>query len=295
MKTIDTSVLTCLGVPGKGPWRLGEDRLVRLAQGGVPFSTEEQAQSALAVYRAARDVGANTPDAFGSVRVGGGYGIVVEFVEGVSLGMHMAIGTYSPRAAGLETGVLQRELHSVRMDVGIDWKRRFCRWARAFGSFLPEGTGARLVSLVEAIPSRNSFLHGDLHIVNAIVTEDALVPIDLESAGFGHPVFDLAITYSRVILSIRQKSQFVGLDEEYASVVAHDFWRAHLEGYFGGPGSVDLEEMERVITVLAKIENCRFAYGEDANYCRSAQQDEQLSCAIALLEDELPRLSRLYF
>jgi len=63
-------------------------------------------------------------------------------------------------------------------------------------SILNEDEMRKVRELYENIPERNTFIHGDCHIGNAMLQDDELMFIDLATAGKGHPIFDMVSMYS---------------------------------------------------------------------------------------------------
>ena len=98
MRCIDVRELEDIGHTGDGPWRLGDDRLLRASSFWGPFDTPQKAQALFDTYRAAHLATAVTPDALELVQVVAhgerSYGVVVEYVRGLGLDAHVAFGSY---------------------------------------------------------------------------------------------------------------------------------------------------------------------------------------------------------
>lgn len=296
MGTIDTDKLKSLGPDGAGPWRTDDDKLLRIACGKRPLRTEDEAREMLAVYRASA-AAASTPDGHEVVRIDGGYGVVVDYVAGLGMHTHLAFGSYSFEEAGRVIGSLLRKLHGARMELGRDWKQIFCDWTNVLAPLLPSGQGARLVSLVDAIPECHCLLHGDFHVGNMIVSGEDLTPIDMEHAGFGHPVFDLAIARSRTLGNARREARDRRLDIQAAERFAREIWDGLLESYFEGAAAGELAKIDRRIEVLCEVDKCCFGYGIEhiePEGLNEHQQARVTLCAERLAE-MLPHLERLDF
>mgnify|MGYP002625760965 CR=1 FL=1 len=120
MRTIDTEQFESLSRKRPGPWRMEDGRMLRIACGGHPIPTEDEAREMLATYQAcAASVG--TPNAYEIVRVPGGYGVVVDYVVGLAMGVHISIGSYTPAELGHDMAELLRRLHATHMEAGLDW------------------------------------------------------------------------------------------------------------------------------------------------------------------------------
>ena len=262
MRYIDTEGLTSLSRSQPGPWRLEDGRILRVSCGGYPIATEEEAREMLATYQVcAASVG--TPNAYEVVRVSGGYGVVVDYVVGLGMEVHVAIGSYTPEDMGHAMAELLRRLHARHMEVGRDWNEVFRGWATALSPLVPDGLGDRLVSLVESLPRRHSLLHGDFHAGNIILSNGVLTPIDMEYAGFGHPVFDLSVARSRMVsnAAAQIRGQGEGADADMLEQSARQAWQALLGAYFEDASTSELEELDRRIEVLSGLERSCIAYG----------------------------------
>lgn len=296
MRTMDTNLLKPLGPNGTGPWRMGEDKLLRVRSGNHLIRTEDKAKEMLDIYRTCAAV-AHTPQGHEVVRLGDGFGVVVDYVGGLGLGIHVVLGSYSPSEAGRDMGKLLHGLHGSRVGVGRNWNATFRGWASALAPFLPAEIGGRLMELVDAVPEHNCLLHGDFHVGNVAVRDGRLALIDMECVGFGHPVFDLAVARSRMLRNARSEAVGLGIDAQVAERVTCEMWNSMMEGYFEGADKPELAELDRRICVLSEVEDCCFNYG--IGHAGPAGPDERTKARIVrcacLLAELLPQLDRLDF
>ena len=63
-------------------------------------------------------------------------------------------------------------------------------------SVLTEEETEKIRAIYENIPDRNTFIHGDCHIGNAMLQDGEMMFIDLATCGMGHPIFDLTSMHS---------------------------------------------------------------------------------------------------
>ena len=274
MRTIETDGLKCLGHDEHGPWRLGDDRLLRASVDKVPLQTEADARAVFDTYHQARIAGAPTPDALEVVRVADGYGVVVEYVAGLPLGIHLMFGSYSIETAGYDMGVLARKLHAVHMGAGRDWGALFTQRAQELSTLMSPELGNRLISLVEKIRL-----------------------IDMEDAGFGHPTFDLAIARSRLVGAANNLAVSVGVERGVGERVWRRVWRSLLKSYFESAGESTLDDFDQRFEMLAEIEICHQIYAnrhDDVGHM-SDDQRERLAAGIQRIEELLPHVTRLDF
>lgn len=57
----------------------------------------------------------------------------------------------------------------------------------------------KLYALLQTIPERKTFVHGDCHFKNIMVQKDELLLIDMDTLSVGHPIFELAAIYAPYI------------------------------------------------------------------------------------------------
>ena len=293
MRDIDVSALESVGRAGSGPWLLAGDTILKTYAHGEPLQTFEQAQAVFEAYRVAYDAGAATPRPEEIVSTGDGFGVVVEYVMGIALPAHIAFGSYSPQEAGEALGLLLRRLHGSRCTEGRDVHADFRRYARVLATRLPSRIADRLVSLVDGIPSSSTFLHGDVHVSNVVVSQSEPRLIDLELCGFGHPVFDLAITRTRLLLNDNAFSRYA---DSAGCSVARLMWDSCLSAYFPGASSAFLEEMDRMTAILAELEHCCFKFRIGAApEGLTNEQSERVELCARRLDGLLDCVERLYF
>lgn len=258
MRTIDTNGLVRLGLASDGPWRIGENLLLRGSFNRRPMRSLEEAQAGYDAYRAAWETGIGSPEPHEVVRTPDGWGILVEYVPGLGIGSHLAWGSFTLAEAARETAELQRRMHGTHMAAGIDWNAMFRGFARELRPLLPDPLGRGLCELMEAAPPSDALLHGDLHFGNLIVHGGRLVPIDLERAGHGQPMLDLAISRSRISREMLCGDGLpVSLEQAYEFV--REYWHIWLHSYLGEPGEDEYERVDRGLEVLAKVESLCFA------------------------------------
>ena len=63
-------------------------------------------------------------------------------------------------------------------------------------SILTEEETEKIKAIYENIPDRNTFIHGDCHIGNAMLQDGEMMFIDLATCGMGHPIIDLTSMHS---------------------------------------------------------------------------------------------------
>ena len=80
-------------------------------------------------------------------------------------------------------------------------------------------------AVLENVPERKTFIHGDCHAGNVMLQEKELMFIDLSCAGSGHPIFDLMSMY--LTAACHQGELF----SNYTVEEAYHIWKVFLGTY----------------------------------------------------------------
>ena len=180
-------------------------------------------------------LGINTAIPYGIVRVGDGYGTVTELLNAVSVTKLIKNNPDDMSEAAKYYIDMLKNIHSIEVEDGEvpDMKETALAWADFVAKHIPEDQGKKLRALIEAVPKRNTLLHGDYHTNNIMVQDSEPLLIDMDTLCMGHPVFELGsmfnafIGYSELDHSVTEK--FFG----YTHESAEKFWDMSLKMYLG--------------------------------------------------------------
>ncbi len=150
------------------------------------------------VAKLALILGIPTAISYDVVRVGDSYGSVFELLNARSFSKILATEPEKMDWCAKEYADLMKKIHSTVVPDGKlpDMKEIALGWARFVKPYLPEETGEKLVSLVEAIPADNHMIHGDYHTKNLELQNDEVLLIDMDTLAVGNPIFELASVYN---------------------------------------------------------------------------------------------------
>lgn len=171
-------------------YRLSDDLVLKLYNSGITRDLVDKEKE-----RAERAFLSGIPTAisYDVVRHGDQFGIVFELMNAKNLAEVFAaepdcFDDIVRREANflrmLNETPLEREQLPAMKD---NYKWHLGRTAK----FLSAEEIAAIVKLVDEIPDRNTFLHGDFHPKNVMVSNDEFVLIDMTDVALGHPIFDL--------------------------------------------------------------------------------------------------------
>ena len=180
-------------------------------------------------------LGISTAIPYGIVRVGDGYGTVTELLNAISVGKLIRNNPNDLTEAVKYFVDLLKSIHAVEVEDGEfpDMKEIALDWAKFVSDYIPKEQGEKLISLVEAIPKRNTLLHGDYHPNNVMIQNGEPLLIDMDTLCMGHPVFELGSMFNAFVGYSEHDHQNMLDFFEYSFETAGKFWQASLKTYLG--------------------------------------------------------------
>ena len=196
-------------------------------------------------------LGINTAIPYGIVRVGEGYGTVTELLNAVSVTKLIRNNPDDMSEAVKYYVDMLKSIHAIEVEDGEvpDMKETALNWADFVANHIPEAQGKKLRALVEAVPKRNTLMHGDYHTNNIMVQNGEPLLIDMDTLCMGHPVFELGSMFNAFIgyseLDHEGTEKFFG----YTYETGEKFWDMSLKMYLG----TDDEDVCRGVAEKAMI------------------------------------------
>ncbi len=216
-------------------YRIDPETIVKVykPQLSMEFVEKERALSQKAFLH-----GISTAISFDVVSCGDSYGVVYELLNCGTVAETISAHPERVSELGARMGTFLKDLHGLEIpeDLFPDRKNLMLSFIEKLKSYLEEAEYAKLYNFVDAIPQRNSFIHGDYHAKNVMIQGDDFVLIDIGDAGIGHPVFDIAEDMLANVLfpksnarSEAERADILG----FALEDAGKLWGGLVGGYFG--------------------------------------------------------------
>ena len=180
-------------------------------------------------------LGINTAIPYGIVRVGEGYGTVTELLNATSVTKLIRSNPDDLTEAAKYYIDMLKSIHVIETEEGElpDMKETALSWAGFVAEHIPAEQGKKLRALVEAVPKRNTLMHGDYHTNNIMVQNGEPLLIDMDTLCVGHPVFELGSMFNAFVgyseLNHQNMMDFFG----YSFETAGKFWQLVLRMYLG--------------------------------------------------------------
>ena len=180
-------------------------------------------------------LGINTAIPYGIVRVGDSYGTVTELLNAVSVTKLIRDNPNDLSVAAKYYIDMLKSIHAIEVEDGEvpDMKETALAWADFVAPHLPEAQGKKLRALIEAVPKRNTLMHGDYHTNNIMVQNGEPLLIDMDTLCMGHPVFELGSMFNAFIGYSELDHQVTVNFYGYSHETAEKFWDIALKAYLG--------------------------------------------------------------
>lgn len=196
-------------------------------------------------------LGINTAIPYDIVRIGDGYGTVMELLNATSITNMICDNPDDLQTSARYYIDMLKNIHATEIGEGEvpSMRKTSLEWADFVAPHLPEEQGRKLKSLFESLPDRNNLIHGDYNTNNVMVQNGEALLIDMDTLCMGHPIFELGSMYNAFLgfSSVRHANveKFMG----YNRTVSEKFWRLSLSLYLG----TDDEEVCRSVAEKAMI------------------------------------------
>ena len=251
---IDEAKLLGAGANGR-VYRLDDERIVKVYNSisNPPEKIRREQESA----RRAFVHGIPSAIPFELVKVGDELGMIYELVNAKTLGSVVHNDPEKLEEYALRMSALLKKLHCTEMekDTMPDARMTLRLWAdiATKSDFYSKDDMQRVYDLIDSIPMRNTFIHGDFHPGNIIVQNDELILIDMGDASVGHPVIDLLGTYQLMSLTPKKNPgvamRYLGMTTEEAIRM----WDIFIRDYLGTNDDKAIADIEESLKNYALI------------------------------------------
>lgn len=213
-------------------YRLNKDTIVKVFN---RTSDPDQIERELRLAKEAFVLGVPTAISFDVVKAGEKMGVCFEMLDCMSLKTALLTqkGRYTEylnKYAELLKKINTTECFNPAIP---DIKKNTLEKVEFIKSSLEDKYYKKAKALVESIPERKTFVHGDCHFKNIMVQGDELLLIDMDTLSVGHPIFELAAIYAPYCAFNEDDSgnteRFFGISDEDARAL----YNALLNIYFG--------------------------------------------------------------
>ena len=176
-------------------YRLNKDTIVKVFN---RTSDPEQIERELRLAKEAFVLGVPTAISFDVVKAGDKMGVCFEMLDCMSLKTAVLTQKGKYKEYLEKYAALLKKINTTECFNHLipDIKENSLKKVEAIKPYLEEKYYLKAKALMESIPERKTFVHGDCHFKNIMVQGDDLLLIDMDTLSVGHPIFELAAIYA---------------------------------------------------------------------------------------------------
>ena len=234
-------------------------------------------------------LGVNTAIPYGIVRVGDGYGTITELLNATSVTKLIRQNPNDLTQASKYYVDMLKSIHAIEVEDGMvpDMRETALDWVSFVSQHLPEAQGKKLQALVEAVPKKNTLLHGDYHTNNIMVQNGEPLLIDMDTLCMGHPIFELGSMYNAFIGFSEFDHQNIMDFMGYSFETSQKFWKMSLEQYLDTKDEAVCQSVAEKAMVIGYIRLLRRSLrrpNEAESAARIARSKEMLEMLLNKVE-----------
>lgn len=238
-------------------------------------------------------LGIPTAISYDIVKVGDSYGSVFEMLDAKSFAELLRDGESINKIVKESVQILKQihETQSLNNDLP-NKKEEAIKWAKYCKDYLPKDIGKKLVKMIEDIPERNTIIHGDFHVKNIMHLENENLLIDMETMAVGHPILELACSYSIYegfeCLDPKNPEEFLGIPQEQC----RKFMDLTYRYYFDELEDNKVEEIRNKVKIICYT---RLLRRQLKHFGNDSKAKDSIEFCINYLIENVPKVDNLYF
>jgi uncharacterized protein (TIGR02172 family) len=232
-------------------YRLDQDTIVKVYNNpdSLPDIHKERE-----LARTAFIMGIPTAIPYDVVRVGDLYGSVFELLNARSFAELLMQDRENADQYIQQLADLLKLIHSTKVKPGSmpDMKKTVVDWVDFLKDHISAEVWEKLRAMVDAVPDRDTMLHGDFHAKNVMMQNGEVILIDMDTLCMGHPVFEMGSIFNAYtgfyVTSPERRGAFIGLDAEMAEQV----WNGLILRYADGDSAL-AEKIEQQAALIGFV------------------------------------------
>ena len=242
-----------IGKGGHGTvYRLDRDTILKLYSEKEPLSNIERE---IEYARNAFVAGIPTAIPFDVVKCGNRYGSVFELINADTFANALKKNPDKYDEYSKKYTELVNTLHTIEADTSrfSCIKEIYNNRSDDMSKFLTPDEIGLLHDIINSVPDRNTFVHGDIHTKNVMMQEGELLFIDMADITYGHPIFDyMGMILTHVIAGRENPARAREiLDLDYDTGVR--LWNDFLKARFGALGDEGMKQINGLIMAFGML------------------------------------------
>lgn len=256
LREISVDGCELIGAGGFGKvYRIDDETIAKIYNEGVPRSFVERERQ---ISQNAFKLGVPTAISFNAIKCGNQYGVIYELFNARTIAQMISADPACLQELCVKAALKLKEIHTIEVSKDSGFRSRkdiFLEWIEGFEDALTAEEISKIRDYVNAIPDRNTFLHGDYNSKNIMVQDGEILLIDIGDASYGHPIFDIAMLMLAYIILPSQP-----MDDErrrgllgFDPALAKNIWGVMCGTYFGMGSQEEIEAFTKQTMPLVLI------------------------------------------
>ena len=177
------------------------------------------------------------------------FGIVFEAMDADSLAQAIKKNPDKIDDYAKEFAAFLHELHGTTVPMGKmpNIKDKYREWLELAKSELSPGDADRLTKLINAIPDKTNYVHGDISLTNVILQDGEMLLLDVASSGRGHTIFDMQGLYASLIAIEKERPYYCVSTFGISKDTCADFWKRFYAYYMEGGDEQKFKQMNALL------------------------------------------------
>lgn len=227
-------------------YQLSDDEMIKVFGKTVPLNDVKKERASA---QTAMVYGVPTLIPYDVVKCEFGYGIVFEKAPMTSLSYLISHDPEKLKIYAVMLAGLLKELHEteVPQDKFPSIKDRYRKWIEEVDD--PNDSKVAVFSnLIDTIPDKNTYVHGDINLNSVMVMNNELLLLDMAGSGYGNPLFDLQALFASLVGIESKDEGYCRRTFGISKAACIEFWKAFFDKYMSGND----QEIKSMNTLLAK-------------------------------------------
>lgn len=251
-KLREISVEGCdmIGFGGYGKvYRIDRETIAKIYKPGIALDFVDREREC---SREAFILGIPTAIPYDTVLCGESYGVVYELLEAKTVAELITEDPSKLQALCHQAATVLKSIHSIEVPEKTRFHSRKDILKNAvkelYADALTQDEKEKIYNMIDSVPDRRNFLHGDFNSKNIMMQNGEVHLIDIGDAAFGHPVFDIIMLMLAYIIPqdnqstpAEERRELLGFDLEYAPQV----WGTMCGTYFGVSDPAEIERITK--------------------------------------------------
>lgn len=237
LRTIQIDGCDEIGKGGVGTvYRIDDETIIKVFREGT---TLKEVETEISMAKEAFILGMPTAISYDIVKVNNSYGLIYELLKAKTLSTCINDNPENIDAYAKEYANLFKQLHDIKVPSTSkipNAKENVEKAIMHISKYFDEDDIECMKYIAKSIPDEDRLLHLDLQTKNAMMQNEELMLIDMGEIGKGHPMVDLAHSYSAMMTLNGDYRQIIGMSEE----LSHKAWTKMIDYYFE-----DINETEK--------------------------------------------------